>query len=136
MEPKERIEKAFDLASDLVKQVLILSTGVVTVTATAARFIFTDVPEGAVDLMIWSWFAFLISVIFGVMGLMSLTGNMAPKDICSSSPLPSTYNRGSRVMIGGQLIAFTAGVLLVVLYAATAYSCKSADAPWVCKILL
>ena len=47
MDIDERRKLAFDLAANVIKQVITLSTAIVTITATIARFIFVGASEYA-----------------------------------------------------------------------------------------
>jgi hypothetical protein len=118
----ERTKKAFDFAADLVKQIMTLSTAVVTVTATAAQFVFTNTPAGAIYWMIWSWFIFLASIILGILGLMSLTGSLDPIGRNTNTPPPTIYDGKARFFIGGQIITFGVALLLVVIFSMRVYS--------------
>lgn len=116
MDIDERKKIAFDLSTEVVKQILTLSTAIVTITAIAARFIFINASNDSLTWLWFSWMSFIASIVLGIMGLMSLSGNMEPKDINNDSPPPSIYNDGTRALVGGQALFFCLGILLVVIY--------------------
>lgn len=112
----ERIKIGFDQAASTIKQILTLSTAIVTITSVAAKSVFDDVSSDALTCLGISWIFFILSIISGVMGLMSLAGNVAPENLDEESPSPSIYNRPSAIIIKCQLIAFLVGIIFVVLY--------------------
>jgi hypothetical protein len=116
MNTDERIKNGFEHAANVVKQVLTLSTAIVTITAAAARFVFDGAPDCASKWLIMSWGVFIVSIVFGVMGLMSLAGDMAPKALNDESPNPSIYNKSTRFCVIAQLVFFLFGLLFVIVY--------------------
>jgi hypothetical protein len=70
----ERASKAFDFASDLAKQLITLSTSIVTVT-----MLFSDhFPHSP-----WAktaWVCYLMATLCGIWSLMALTGTVATPD--------------------------------------------------------
>src|SRR5947209_20194535 len=75
---EERIKKAFDFASDSTKQLITLSTGIVTLTITFGKDVFQNVPFYAKVLLVIAWVIYLLSIIFGILTLLSLTGTLEP----------------------------------------------------------
>lgn len=69
----EREKKAFDFAADLTKQLITLSTGIVTIT-----LLFSKDLTGPRTLAVWAWTFYLLSTICGLWALMALTGTLAP----------------------------------------------------------
>jgi hypothetical protein len=74
---EENQKKAFDFAADLTKQLITLATAVLAFTVTFAK----DNPGGSYQkwLLVISWIMLLLSIGFGIMTLMALTGNLDPK---------------------------------------------------------
>lgn len=70
----EAVQKAFDFAQDVTKQVLTLATGIIAVTITFFKDFALHAPGAAKALMAWSWVLYLASVIFGLWTLLALTG--------------------------------------------------------------
>lgn len=93
-------------AADTVKQVIALSTGIIALTITFSKQ-FGTVEEGktvvpaAFEL---AWVSLFLSVLFGVWGLMAITGNL------NQSNVPSAY--GGNVVIPSALmfLAFLVGL--------------------------
>ena len=75
MDKKTRLEKAFEFASDATKQLITLSTAIITITITFAKDIFGGSINNKALLMI-SWISFLLSIVFGVGTLLALTGEL------------------------------------------------------------
>jgi hypothetical protein len=71
----ERVKKSFDFAADLTRQLITLSTAII-----AAVIAFFDKTGSAKNLASWELKAvlglYLVSVIFGLIMLMALTGNL------------------------------------------------------------
>ena len=77
-ELSESQKKAFDFAQELTKQVITLSTAVITVTISFFKDIFgATVPSLAKILLACGWGVFTLSIVFGVMTLMGMTGSLA-----------------------------------------------------------
>jgi hypothetical protein len=68
-----RQTKAFDFAADLTKQLITLSTGIVTLTLLLSKDFVGPRP-----LAVAAWTAYLVSTVFGLWALMALTGTLAP----------------------------------------------------------
>jgi hypothetical protein len=69
----EREKKAFDFAADLTKQLITLSTGIVTITLLLSKDL---VGPRVFALLAWTFY--LLSTVFGLWALMALTGTLAP----------------------------------------------------------
>lgn len=79
MNLEETQKKAFDFAVDLTKQLITLSTAIITLTVTFSK----DIIGGIVNstnryLLLFSWIFFIISILLGLLTLMALTGNLDP----------------------------------------------------------
>src|SRR5205823_6502566 len=71
-------DKAFSFAQELVKQVITLSSGIITISITFNKdFVGANAPHGAKNLLAVSWIFFILSVICGVWTLMALTGSLS-----------------------------------------------------------
>lgn len=122
----EREKKAFDFAADLTKQLITLSTGIVTVTLLLSKdFV------GPRTVAVAAWTFYLISTICGLWALMALTGTLAPlkkgktgqvSDINSKSS--ASTNEHERFEIGNnvrrpsllQVLAFGLATILTLVY--------------------
>lgn len=82
-------EKAFDFAAEVTKQLITLATGIITITLTFSDDIVGDSSHVNPLWILWSWIAFLISICFGILTLMALTGILGK----SSDNSDSTYHQ-------------------------------------------
>lgn len=72
----DRTDTAFAFAQDTSKQVLVLATGIITITVTFLGSLKKNVPSHAfIDLHI-AWILDAVSVTAGVLTLMALTGHL------------------------------------------------------------
>lgn len=109
-----RVEKAFDFARDATKQLIALSTGILTLTITFAKDILRDVtglPRGLLGL---AWLGYLVSVVAGVWVLLALTGTLEP---LPGAPADVSI-RGKNVVWPSivQVLMFLAATALVVAF--------------------
>ena len=118
----DRQKKAFDFASDLTKQLITLSTGIVTVT-----LLFSKDLLGPKWLAVAAWAFYLFSTVFGLWALMALTGTLAPAN-------DATLADDTDVVIGGnarlpsalQIFAFGIATILTLIYVFAAFCGNSA----------
>jgi hypothetical protein len=100
----ERQKKAFDFVSDYTKQLITLATGIITFMVT---FLGDEVKSGP-DVSKWclivSWGFFTLSICFGIMRLMALTGNLDPVD---PKKQPNLTIGSDNVRTPGKLQIFT-----------------------------
>lgn len=75
---EENQKKAFDFAVDLTKQLITLSTVIITLTVTFSKDIIGVVDNSNRYLLLISWIVFIFSILLGVLTLMALTGNLDP----------------------------------------------------------
>ena len=75
---EENKKKAFDFAADLTKQLITLSTAIITITVTFSKDIIGVIDDSNKYLLLFSWIVFIISILLGLMTLMALTGNLDP----------------------------------------------------------
>jgi hypothetical protein len=111
----ERQKKAFDFVSDYTKQLITLATGIITFMVTFLG------PELKSDswwlktLLVVSWGWFTLSICFGILRLMALTGNLDPVDPERRPNLTiasnNVRNRGKN-----QIMTFGLGLLFSVLF--------------------
>src|SRR5690349_3484611 len=102
----DRLSKAYDLATDLVKQLITLSTGVLTLTL-AFYTDFLQTSSGPTTLMVASWIVLVVSILAGIVGLMGLTGSLA-----SGSQTILTLQQ--QIFPAIQFILFVLGMALMV----------------------
>ena len=108
MEMLEYQKKSFDFAADLTKQLITLSTSIVTVT-----LLFGDHFPKQSLLVVWAWTFYLTSTVFGLWTLMALTGILAPL-----KPPPTDFDikLNVRVPSGLQIGSFAVAVVLTVVF--------------------
>lgn len=108
MDKAKRSEKAFDFAADLIKQLITLSTGIVTITLTFAKDIFTKSSNQHTGLLLAGWTTHLVSIVFGVAALMGFTGTL-------ERTADGIYGSSGRWFLGLQVIAFLIATALLVI---------------------
>ncbi len=75
---KENEKKAFDFAADTAKQLISISSAIITVTIAFSKNIVGGGNEDSIWLLGLAWGAFIFSILFGIFTLMSLTGTLQP----------------------------------------------------------
>jgi hypothetical protein len=103
------VQKAFDFASDTTKQLITVATGVVTATVLFS----TGLDARSREWALASWIVLTVSVVFGLMTLMNLCGNL--ENATATKPA-SIYASGIRILSGIQFVLFLIGVGLVVVF--------------------
>ncbi|MBS1804891.1 MAG: hypothetical protein JST28_16145 [Acidobacteria bacterium] len=113
----ERLKKAVDFIADLTKQLITVSSGIVTVTLLFSKDIF-----GPKLIAVWAWVFYLASTVFGLWALMTLTGTLAPND--GQPPRDEDFLIGKNVRLpsGLQIITFGVAVVLTIVYVLKAFS--------------
>lgn len=108
MDITEPQKKAFDFAADLTKQLITLSTSIVTVS-----LLFGDHFPRQSLLAVWAWTFYLASTVCGLWTLMALTGTLAPL-----SAAPASYDLGFNVRLPSalQIGAFAVAVILTIVF--------------------
>ena len=137
----EREKKAFDFAADLTKQLITLSTGIVTIT-----LLFSKDFVGSRLLAVGAWIFYLLSTIFGLWALTALTGTLAPikprKAKAIGGARAASSNRsenetGERLEIGSnvrkpsglQIVAFLVATVLTLAYVVATFASPPKAAP-------
>ncbi len=106
-----RAEKAFSFAQEVAKQQITLATGVVALTLTFLKDI---APEGTCRTPLEiAWVLYVLSVIAGVVTLMSLTGNLERP---AEEKRDSIYSGNIRVFAGAQAILFLLALIFTVVF--------------------
>lgn len=75
---REEHKKAFDFASDVTKQLITLSTVIITITITFSKDIITFTDTSAKNYLFWAWILYILTIFFGIWTLMALTGSLQP----------------------------------------------------------
>lgn len=108
------IQKAFDFANDLTKQLITLSTAIIALTITFTKDIIGTVSDEAKLFLMISWGIYLLSIIFGVWTLMALTGSLEP--VKKPKDPPSIRGRNVTLPCALQIISFFTATGLVIAY--------------------
>ncbi|MEM6484622.1 MAG: hypothetical protein AAF662_06515 [Pseudomonadota bacterium] len=112
-------EKAFDLAAELVKQIIALSTGIIALTVTFAKDLF-GVSEGEIPTTLTAaWISLFLAIVFGVWALMAFTGTLDPPER-ESGYAPTINGANCRLAVFLQIVVFLLGIGLTIWFAATA----------------
>ncbi|MBL8707150.1 MAG: hypothetical protein JNM30_20015 [Rhodospirillales bacterium] len=108
----ERQKKAFDLATEIAKQIITLSSGILALSITFYEKIATKI--GSLNLLYCSWGAFLLAIILCIFTLGALAGQLDPS---RGSASPTIYGSTVRWLSILQNLAFVAGVVMMIIYA-------------------
>lgn len=102
--------KSFEFAQDLTKQLITLATGIIALEITFSKDLIHKIPACARSYVLLSWLAFLLSIVFGLITLMALTGNLTRLEKgLPASIMRNNVTRPSKLQIGFFLLglAFT-----------------------------
>jgi hypothetical protein len=110
----EQIKFAFEFARDTVRQFLTLATGIIALTITFSKDFVSSVPDEIRIYALWSWGFMLISVFFGLLSLMALTGSLERFEQDNSQP--SIRAKNITIPAGLQVISFFVGLVFVVIF--------------------
>ena len=109
----DQTKAAFASAADWSKQLVTLSTGIVTLTVSFSDKLFAN-PSTTEKTLLWaSWVAHLIAILAGVMVLGSLTGALAASGVPDQTQV---NNSAIKLFARTQLATFGAGVVLIVAF--------------------
>jgi hypothetical protein len=106
-------EKAFEYAGETVRQVLTLATGVIALTVTFAKDII-EPGSAALPWMKWGWTLFGVSIFFGILTLMAITGQLHAAAAKVPAGNPDMYAPNIRLFASLQIwLCFVALVLTI-----------------------
>jgi len=118
----ERAKQSFTFASDVTKQLITLSTGVIALTITFSKDILGGVSDERVRILFFAWevkethllagawLVYLVSMIFGIATLMTLTGNL----VRGSSP--SVYAINIVLLSSVQIVLFLVATFAIIRF--------------------
>lgn len=123
----EKQDKAFTIASDIVKLLITLSTGVITFTVTFCRTFLGSVSGvHSIEWLLASWIILVISMIFGFLALGAMVGNLSKtnkSDIKQSEGEDSedeknsgVYSSNITILEIAQILTFVVGVAFVFIF--------------------
>jgi hypothetical protein len=114
-----RRQEAFKFASDLAKQLITLSTGILAITITFSKDIIkpVSVPRYAAILLFIAWGTYLFCVVCGIWTLMALTGELEPK-VSNGQPLPEPTTKRTNVFLPTvlQIVSFLIATGLIIAF--------------------
>lgn len=114
MDPQ--VQLAFQFASDLSKQLLTLSTGILALTLTFTKDVLRD--RSPSSLLRWTWTGYVLTIVFGIWHLMALTGQLAPTSTSGSPAAPVGIDAGARLPAALQILAFVTATIGLIVYVA------------------
>ncbi len=109
--------KPFDFAQDVTKQVVTLSTGVVTLTIALLKDVVTGAPGDARAVLFAGWALFAVSIVSGIFTLLNLTGHVGAAGTAGSSGIVTP---AIRLFSFVQLVTFGLAMIATVYFGARA----------------
>jgi hypothetical protein len=114
-EMDERAKLAFTSAADACKQVLTLTTAIVTLTISFAKDITKDATLADQRWLRLAWIAYAVSVLAGSWALLAMTGSIG-RAATKGDPGASIYRSNITLPVALQMTSFALGVVLTVAY--------------------
>ncbi len=108
-----QVLKAFDAVTDLVKQFMTLSTGVIALTITFLKDVVKSAPPGASRHLKRAWVLYCTNIVFGVWALMAIVGT-----ITDDAAVKDVWRPGIAMPVGLQAFTFLCGTALVIAFGA------------------
>lgn len=139
MEDKERIKLSFSFAGDVVKQLIALSTAIVTLCVALTDKLFSS--EVAQNHSIWLLIAlafFVLSILFGLLTMMAMTGTLGKPEEGNNDEATdeaeeqeeievnkgTIYQGNIRALMFCQLATFFLAIILAVVFVVVAACSK------------
>lgn len=140
-----RVTKSFDFAADVTKQLIALSTAIISLCVAFTDKIFSsDIAQAYSGWLLASLISFVVSIISGILTLMALAGHLGNphnenrsdnqqvqlqqpsegqpnQSQQTSSPSP-IYNGNVRIFSMAQMITFILAIIIAVIYVCNASS--------------
>ena len=120
-------EKAFDFASETTKQLISLSTAIIGLTVTFGKDSGGSFNPTAQAWLVGVWVIFVLSIIFGILTMMALTGVLDPLT-SQANQNPSINTKSIRLFSTLQILTFVLGLICACFFGYAAASTKKADA--------
>lgn len=117
MSLSEQRKKAFDFCADATKQLLTVSTAVVTLTITFAKDFVVNVRPSAKIWAYLAWSGYLASIVCGVVTLYALTAELEPSEPMDRLP---SIRKGASGWSFLQQLFFVVALILTVIFGITA----------------
>ena len=109
--------KPFDVAIDVAKQLVTLSTAIVTLTVSFWKDIVTPAAVNTADRVIIgsAWILYLLSILCGMWCLYAINGSIARPSQPPQAPR-SIYDSNIALPMGGQQLTFLLAIILTVAF--------------------
>jgi hypothetical protein len=111
----------FEFAKEVATQLITLSTGLLTLTITFSKEVFRTPPATGRRMLPFAWTTHVVSLGFGVLTLMALTGTLMPIDPATRR---LTFDTNVRVIAALQILTFGLGTAFLVIYSVRSFSAK------------
>ena len=113
-----KLQKAFDFSIDATKQLITVATGITTFTVTFSK----DFVGNASDTVKWiavvAWICYFMSILFGVITLYTLTGQLEPGGDPANEKKPSIWAKAVNIPMATQWISFLVGLAVTLIFSA------------------
>jgi hypothetical protein len=109
--------KPFEVAIDVAKQLLTLSTAIITLTITFSKDVLGSTTAFDKGLLSVAWLFFFVSVLGGIWLLYAANGSLSETD---ASTRRSIYDSNTAIPMGVQQVCFIVGLALTGWFGALA----------------
>jgi hypothetical protein len=120
----ERTKQTIQTTTDALKQMMTLSTGVLTLEVTLLKDIIRNLNTAAYLALASSWLFLLLAVLCGVGGLLAVTGSLSRAPALTPETI---YDTNVRIPAALQVAFFALGMILTVVFGAIWLWLKSAE---------
>lgn len=112
----DRTERAFQVVTETVKQIITLSTGVLALTITFSKELLQPITDHNLKMILaLGWLCYIFAIVAGVSTLQFIAGEISKEDT------PSINRLAVRLPAIVMILFFWAGTVLTVLYGWKAY---------------
>lgn len=148
MSEEQRITKSFDFAADVTKQLIALSTAIISLCVAFTDKIFSsDAAQSHSTSLLVSLSLFVFSIVFGILTLMALAGHLGkskngnkgadqqdqteqPIQQAQTAPPSPIYQGNVRILSIGQMLLFVAAIIAAMVYV---WKASSTSTPTIIK---
>lgn len=130
MEQKDLYTKSFDFAADVAKQLITLATAIIATTITFSKEILGVSDNDNTIMLLLSWILFVVSIIFGLMTLMALTGILAETSDSRTSNNKGIYTCNVCLCEILQMVFFLIALGFSICYGYSSLSHESDNQEW------
>ena len=129
MDDNQRVTKSFDFAADVTKQLIALSTAIITLCVAFTDKIFSsDTAQLHSTALLISLCCFVLSIVLGILTLMALAGHLGKPTIDDGTTNQSPIYKGNvRFFSIGQMLMFVVAIIVAMVYVwkASSYTAES-----------